>query len=208
MEIETFRAMNTNIQLGAEGTDPQAIRDGFSAAQHFVHEKEKQFTRFSSTSELSKLNQVRGAWFNVSEEMLEVISLARDFVEETSGLFDPSILPDLHRAGYDRSMDIIREHGALPGSWNAHPNRPAFDDILIRPEERLVSLPMDMSLDLGGIAKGWIAEKAAGVLAQFVPVCIVNAGGDLFTVGTPSGSGCWEVDIEDPFAAEQTAAIL
>lgn len=208
MEIDTFRAMNTNIQLGAEGTDPQSIRAGFKAVQQYIQEKEKQFTRFSAASELSKLNQVRGAWFHVSADMLEVISLARDYAEETNGLFDPSILPDLQRAGYDRSMDLIREHGALPGGWNTKSGKTVFDEILIRPEEHQVSLPVEMSLDLGGIAKGWIAEKAAALLANYAPVCIVNAGGDLFTIGTPEKNGCWEVDIENPFAPEETAVIL
>jgi thiamine biosynthesis lipoprotein len=55
-----------------------------------------------------------------------------------------------------------------------------------------------MALDLGGIAKGWIAEQAATILSEFSSACAVNAGGDMFLVGLPDGEDQWSVGIEDP----------
>ena len=55
-----------------------------------------------------------------------------------------------------------------------------------------------MQIDLGGIAKGWIAERAAHLLSQYTTSCAVNAGGDMFLVGYPHGQDSWEVGLEDP----------
>jgi thiamine biosynthesis lipoprotein len=71
-----------------------------------------------------------------------------------------------------------------------------------------VLLPAGLRIDLGGIAKGWIAEQAALRLSRFAPVCSVEAGGDLFAIGAPSDEPGWMVGLEDPFHPEQDLAVL
>ncbi len=65
-----------------------------------------------------------------------------------------------------------------------------------------------MQIDLGGIAKGWIAEKAASVLIQACQACAVNAGGDMFMIGLPAGLTTWEVGLEDPLDPARDLAVL
>jgi thiamine biosynthesis lipoprotein len=203
MEMFHFRAMNTDISFAAQG-DPTQLAPGFEKARQFILESERKFTRFSEDSELSQLNRAAGSWFTASANMLEVILLAEHYVELTQGLFDPSILPDLQRIGYDRSMDLIRAEGVFSLPNSAPRQRVPFNGIMIRPEESLIYLPPGLSLDLGGIAKGWIAEKAAAILAKYSPscgvspVCGVNAGGDMYLVGLPENNDGWPVDLEDP----------
>jgi thiamine biosynthesis lipoprotein len=67
----------------------------------------------------------------------------------------------------------------------------------------LILLPRGLELDLGGIAKGWIAEQAALLLSEFSSACAVNAGGDMFLVGHPEGAAQWPVAIEDPLQPER-----
>lgn len=197
MEGIQFRAMNTDIVLQAEGTADQ-LRPGFEAASQYIQDCECRFTRFSPDSELSHLNNAGGAWVQVSPELFEIILVAREFMQKTGGLFNPAILPNLQRIGYDRSMDLLRmeEDSAAPVA--AAFQAINFDDIQIRPEDYQVSLPMGAMLDLGGIAKGWIAEKAAGLLNKYSPACGVSAGGDMFLIGKPEGRETWSVDLENP----------
>jgi FAD:protein FMN transferase len=112
MEIFRFRAMNTDITLAAQGNSFH-VSQGFEKAQQYIEASERRFTRFSEDSELSQLNRAAGTWFHASADMTFVVSLAQQYVEQTNGLFDPSILPDLERVGYDRSMDLIRAEEAL-----------------------------------------------------------------------------------------------
>ena len=209
MNTFRFRAMNTDITLAAEGASGR-VEQGFEKAQRYIEASERRFTRFSEDSELSQLNRSAGTWFHASADMTFVVSLAKQYVEQTTGLFNPSILPDLERAGYDRSMDLIRaEASMLPSARLAPaPDLLPFDGLLINPDENLIFLPHGMRLDLGGIAKGWIAEQAAMVLSDYSVACLVDAGGDMFMVGQPEGEAAWQIELEDPLKPDWSLTSL
>ncbi|HPH96325.1 MAG TPA: FAD:protein FMN transferase [Anaerolineaceae bacterium] len=207
MQYDAFRAMNTSILLAAEG-DPASLAEGFRQTRTFIQRQEARFTRFSASSELCALNLSAGKWFKASPELFEVVSLARRYHEETGGLFNPAILPLLEEAGYDRSMDDLREglppHRAMgePGSYVMN-----FGPVELDGDRQAVHLPAGMRIDLGGIAKGWIAEQAARYFSTFASNCVVDAGGDFHFCGRPL-QGSWQVAVEDPFVSEHTLAML
>jgi FAD:protein FMN transferase len=161
-----FRAMNTSVMLAAEGESAVA---GVYVAKTFIDECEQRFSRFLPASELSELNRSAGNAIQISDDLMDILQLSMKYYTETNGIFDPSILSDLKRIGYDRSMDQIRAHGAglSPGVPNRTP-RPAFNEIRFDRANNRVRLPRGMEIDLGGIAKGWIVEKAAQLLNQTV----------------------------------------
>jgi thiamine biosynthesis lipoprotein len=137
------------------------------------------------------------------------MALARRFFHLTRCLFDPSILPDLKRVGYDRSMDLLREQGPAPLFESLLANiRPSFSEMDLDESEHTILLPPGMALDLGGIAKGWIAEQAAEILSRFATACVVDAGGDMFLVGLPTGLDHWSVELEDPLQPERLLTSL
>lgn len=197
--------MNTDVLLVAQGSPDQTV-EGFEKARQFVQASEARFSRFLETSELSALNRGAGTLFQASPELFTVVSLSQQFYHRTRGLFDPSVLPDLRRVGYDRSMDLLREGLPAPlfDSLMAV-KRPSFSEIELDEGGHRILLPTGMALDLGGIAKGWIAEQAALLLSNYSPACGVDAGGDMFLIGFPDGEGAWPVALEDPL---QSGAIL
>jgi thiamine biosynthesis lipoprotein len=208
VEAESFRAMNSEIVLMAEGEMSQ-IKSGFAAAQKFIEESEKRFTRFSEQSELSQLNRSAGNWFQSSPDLFEVVVEALDCHHKTNGLFDPSILPDLHRAGYIQSLDEIRRLGADPQpASRVQISASTFELIQLNSADSTIRLPAEMQIDLGGIAKGWIAERAARLLSQYSTSCAVNAGGDMFLIGYPHGQDFWEVGLEDPRDPQNDISML
>jgi len=208
MKTFEFRAMNTDIQLAAEGW-PKAVETGFGQARATIEALEARFTRFSDGSELSELNRSGGRWFEASPEMFDVVSKAVRLHQQTRGLFDPSILNALESAGYDRSFDRIREQGgAAAVAAPVKPNVYGFSQVRLDSIRRRIWLPPNLRIDLGGIAKGWIAERAAQALAAWSSACMVNAGGDSFLVGLPAGKPCWRFTLEDPADPERGIAVL
>jgi len=202
METHRFRAMNTDVLLAAQGI-PARIVEGFEKAQQFIQASEGRFSRFSEQSELSELNRSAGSPFQASPDLFAVITLAQRFFHQTRGLFDPSILQDLRRVGYDRSMDLLRKQVAAPLFESLLAGeRASFSEVDLDERRGMILLPPGMALDLGGIAKGWIAEQAANLLSEFSSACAVNAGGDMFLVGLPDGEEQWAVAIEDPLQPE------
>jgi FAD:protein FMN transferase len=206
IEYLEFRAMNSNIVLAAEG-NPVKLELGFEQARRFIQAGEARFTRFSETSELMALNRSSGEWVSVSAELYGLVHEAYGYNAETKGLFDPSILGALEGAGYDKSMDEIRARGAgsarVPG-----PVRIDFQETEFNPATSAIRLPHGLRIDLGGIAKGWIAERAAHVLVEFSDACAVNAGGDLFAIGLPAAESAWDIGLEDPRDERATLAAL
>lgn len=208
MRYHEFRAMNTQVLLAAEGPE-EFVETGFHQAQAFIEESEKRFTRFSDQSELAELNLSAGTWFQASADMFELVSLAARLHLQTQGLFDPAILDALEMAGYDRSMDVIREQGVqAPSPVLIRPRIYRFVDVRLEPQTNRIFLPDGMRIDLGGIAKGWIAERAARILSNWVTACAVDAGGDIFFIGVPQGEPHWRVSLEDPVEPDKTLAVL
>jgi thiamine biosynthesis lipoprotein len=206
MRTLPFRAMNTSVLLAAEGGGWAQI--GLQAARMYIHASERRFSRFLPNSELSHLNRSAGEWLTVSADMLELLKLSFTFYEQTGRLFDPSILPDLKRMGYDRTMDEVRTRGDVFPPASTRTLRPAFSEIGFDLSRSRVRLPSGMEIDLGGIAKGWIAGKAADLLSNFTDAGAVNAGGDMLFFGERTEAQDWAVYIENPHYPSRMLSVL
>lgn len=207
MQYLEFRAMNSDIIFAAEG-DARLVRHGFERARAFVEASEKRLTRFSSESELTHLNESSGEWFHASADLYGIVKHAHALGAETDGIFNPAILEALEHAGYDVSMDEIRAQGARPPQPALALAPLDFRTIELDDSQSAIRLPPGMRIDLGGIAKGWIAERAAQRLAEFTNACAVNAGGDLFLIGHPHEEPAWFIELEDPRDANKVLALL
>jgi FAD:protein FMN transferase len=207
MHYREFRAMSTEILLAAEGPQ-EDIERGFNKVQEFIAASEKRFTRFSPESELSQLNRASGNWFEASADLYEIVDLALTYYKKTHGLFDPAILDALEYIGYTRTIDELRAYGAAEPLAPVRLSPYRFSDTRMDRECLRIGLPRNMRIDLGGIAKGWIAERAAHLLAEYCEACAVDAGGDAYLVGLPAGEKDWRVTLEDPRDPDRGLAIL
>lgn len=178
-----FRAMGTTFELVVEGDVPPGPFDEVEAE---VARLERALTRFDPGSELSRLN-ARGE-LAASTDLVEVVELALDGRRRTNGRFDPTVHDAIVAAGYDRTFAELPADGPPPG-----PAAPGGGGV--RVEGRRIVLEPGVRLDLGGIGKGFAAERSAERLALHGP-CLVSAGGDVAVRGVPD-SGFWPVAVED-----------
>ncbi len=65
-----------------------------------------------------------------------------------------------------------------------------------------------VELDLGGIAKGFAVELAAGVLRAHGLAGFIDAGGNQFLLGRPPGKQTWRVGIKNPDSPERLLGVL
>ena len=101
-----FRAMNSTIHLNYYG---QNLQLG-SYVETFFEQSEQRLSRFRPSSELARLNQSARSECHLSADLFNVLEAARWAAHATDGLFDPTILDDLERAGYDRSFEQVHRH--------------------------------------------------------------------------------------------------
>lgn len=199
-----FRAMGSAINVWlnvpdiAEAGILQKIPDLFEAW-------EARFSRFRPNSELSQLNAGAGKWQLVSGQMAEVLSLALAASVKTDGVFNPLILAALESAGYDHSFDDPASF--VPAPLGEAETVPDFRQIEYEDATSTLRIPAGARLDLGGIVKGWAAQKAAEYLYQY-GACMVDAGGDIVARGAPDDSGGWLVTIAHPQTEQPLCTVL
>jgi thiamine biosynthesis lipoprotein len=179
-----FRAMGTEMELVLDAPARSEAFGAITAAESELRRLERLLSRFDPGSELSQLNRDRAT--RVGPELLELVELALSARERTGGRFDPTVHDALVAAGYDRSFQELsaRSPSELPS-----PVRCA-GRIRIDRETSAIELERGVHLDLGGIAKGYAADRAAATLAAVGP-CLVDAGGDIAVFGRP-----WPIGVE------------
>jgi FAD:protein FMN transferase len=185
-----FRSMGTTVDLiapDAPGFDVAAadVELLFASLDH-------RFSRFRDNSELSKVNARAGRWTHVSQPFADVLAMALRGAGKTDGLFDPTVLPALLAAGYDRDFAELRTGGVEPSDPPARTSR--WRDIEV--DDLMVRLPENLALDFGGVAKGWAVDRACEA-ARRLPWAVVDAGGDLRVTGGPPDGGL-DIAVEDP----------
>ena len=111
---------------------------------------------------------------------VQVLRATQYWVHRSGGAFNPA------RAGH-----ALARLGARPGLKAGMGAQPSIADIEMLSERR-VKMPASLSLDLGGIAKGYAVDQAAECLMRHgVSAALINAGGDLRVVG----SRAWPVEV-------------
>ena len=195
----TFRAMNTDILVIVATPAEQCAQaeTALSDVEALFAGVEAAVSRFRPESELSRLNRSAGRPFVASPLLFTLVAEALEAARATGGLFDPTILGALVAAGYDRSFELLSlAHGApttRPAGGRAH----TWRDVCLDARSRTIILPPGSGLDLGGIGKGWAADRAARRLRLFGNYA-VDAGGDISVGGVQGDGGPWAIGIEDP----------
>ena len=168
-------------------------------AEAWIHEMHDRITRFTPTSELSRFNASAGRWVEVSPLLEALLREALRAHELSGGLVNAAVLPSLLAAGYTRTF------AEGPTAVRVSSAPPALPEVLdVR--DGSARLRHGASIDLGGIAKGWFADRLAADLGENV---LVNLCGDLYargggedgTSGWPVGMGPQTVLLRDMGAA-------
>jgi len=189
-----FDALGSTCELLSLGTG-QATLERCEAR---VREAEARFTRFLPDSELARLNAGDGRYLPVSPQMFAMLEAALWAFEESQGLVNAAVLPALISAGYDRPF----RQGLSEPALAAAAQLPALPDVLLLDAStRSAALAPGAALDLGGIAKGALADLLIDELGDNA-VC--NLGGDLRVHGSgPEGDG-WHIGLCDRSAVALT----
>ena len=164
-------------------------------------------TRFDRRSPLMRANARPGEWHTVPQVLFDAVEAAHAAYEETGGAFDPRVLGDLVRLGYDRSLPFA-DGVAVP----AAPRPTTRPTTPWRPRLRPGRTPGvhlgGAPIDLGGIGKGLAVRWASQVLRGALDDFLVDAGGDCDCEGTGPEADGWRVGVEDPGGGELPLAVL
>src|SRR5438874_3711449 len=197
MRREEFRAMGTTISLLLPENQAEL---GLQLVRTIFTEWEQTLSRFLPDSELSQLNEHAGTATAVSDLLYSVLATALTAAQATQGVYDPALLDQLVRVGYDRTFDDLQSVQPVQavGFDPIIPGEPGgrWRGIKVDPIRRRVTLPAGIKLDFGGIAKGMAVDAALEQLRQNgISPALVNAGGDLAVLGLPPTAQHWQLAV-------------
>lgn len=150
-----------------------------------------------SSSEISKINDNAGESFvKVSDDTYSVIKESINFSNMSNDTFDISIGPiiDLWAIGTDNAK--------VPTQKEIDTNLTLvnYKDILVDDENKSVKLAnKNMKIDLGGIAKGYAADKIYEYLKEEqLKSALINLGGNIYAFGNKENNQPFSIGVQDP----------
>lgn len=190
---------DTQKQLDAQAET--ILTDVFNRCREY----ESIFSRTLPGSELYKLNhresttsQADGTeTASVSDDLAACISLALDYSERSNGAFDLTVAPLSDLWNFSAADPHVPDSSDLESALVSVD----YKNVQITGNTVTFSMP-DTQIDLGAVAKGYIADRLTEELkAQGVTSAIINLGGNILCVGAKPSSDAFTIGIQDPFDA-------
>jgi thiamine biosynthesis lipoprotein len=185
--------MGTTVRVVLYAPGREAADSAAAAAYRAVQRLDSLFSDYRDDSEIAELSRGAGGEARpVSDDLWRVLESAAAWAERTDGAFTVTVGP------VTRLWRWALRRGELPDpsrlSRARERARPA--DLVLDADRHTARLiTPGMSLDLGGIAKGYAADVMLDSLrAHGLPMAFVDAGGDLALGDAPPGTDGWRVE--------------
>ncbi|MBI4683291.1 MAG: FAD:protein FMN transferase [Nitrospirae bacterium] len=199
MYKESRVLMDTYCSITVVSPSKEKARAAIDAGYAEIEKLDKYLNNFSPDSEISAVSKSAGAGpVKVSEETLDLMKKTIGISADTDGAFDPTIAPVLKLWKFSG-----RPASPLLPSGETIKNALRLVDyrkIKVISESSAIYLEdTGMELDLGGIAKGFAADKAVeAIKAKGIKSALVAIAGDIRGYGLSAGGNAWKVGIQDP----------
>lgn len=206
--IRNFFAMDTVMSIQVYGPESETAAD---AAVSEVNQLEKLFSRTLDKSDIAQLNACAGdgTAVSLSPETVALLSKAQENSSATAGAFDPTIAPVMDAWGFGTSKDTFR----VPSSTELSSLLPLVNYTALKLNAQTNTAQLEspgMEVDLGGIAKGYAADRLVSLLNDSgITSALLNLGSSTVTAlgNRPDGTP-WRIALRDPQQEDQQLLIL
>ena len=191
--------LDTVVTLTAYTDYPELLESALKECARY----EQMLSRTVEGSEVWKINHAEGKAVTVSPETAEILRAAVQVSEMSGGAFDITIAP------VSVLWDFRSETKAIPDADAIAQAAAKVDYRQIRIDGNDVTIPAGMMIDLGGIAKGYIADAVKAQLeAAGIESAILSFGGNIVSIGLKPDGSAWRVGIQDIDAPTGTTMMV
>lgn len=190
--------MGTTVETTARTRDVNLCKQAFISEYTEMQRIENLLSCEKDSSEISAINRASGLHpVKVSEETLDMVKRAKAYCKKYNGVFDVTIGPLSDLWGFSSDKEIVLPKDKTIKSLDKLVN---YKNLVINEKDTTVFLKKKgMSIDLGGIAKGYAIDRGSAVLKKWgITNFILNAGGDIYVSGTKDKETLWKVGIKHP----------
>ena len=180
--------LDTVITLTAYTENGQILKDALEECGRY----ESVLSRTVEGSDVWRINHAEGRPVEVSDDTIAILKCAEKISQLSDGAFDVTIAP------VSTLWDFRSENPKLPDSEVIARAAALVDYSQMKTEGNTVILPAGMMIDLGGIAKGYIADRIKEYLeSRGVKHAILSFGGNIVAIGKKPDGSDWKVGIQD-----------
>ena len=180
--------MDTFVTLTAYVEDEQILNDAFAECERY----ENLLSRTIENSDVWRINHAEGQPVEVSDDTVKILETAMQISELSDGAFDVTIAPA------SSLWDFRSGKAELPDAAALEEAAAKVDYTRLQLEGNVVTLPAGMMIDLGGIAKGYVADAIKEYLiGRGVTSAILSFGGNIVGIGQKPDGNPWKVGIQD-----------
>ncbi len=187
--------MDTLVEVKAYG--PKA-GEAIDAVFHRIDEIEQMASPSLETSDVSKINLAAGKeYVKVHSEIIKMIKTAVTYSALSDGAFDITVGPLIKLWGIGTADEKIPSESEIKEVLPLV----GYENISINEADSSVKLLKEgMSVDMGGIAKGYAADESVRILKDYgVKSAIINLGGSsIYTLGQKPDGSLWSVAVKHP----------
>lgn len=192
IEDEVY-ALNTIITFTVYDGNSEAI----DKAKAEIKRLEALLSVTDKNSDIYRINSSPDTFVNVSEDTLNLIKTSLTVSENTQGIFDITIYPAVKLWGFTTSEYKVPADSEL----SEVKRNIDYKNIQLLETTQSVKIPNGTELDLGGIAKGYVADKTAEVLInEGVNSALLNFGGNVRLIGSKPDGSDFKIGIKAPFS--------
>jgi thiamine biosynthesis lipoprotein len=192
---ETRMAMGTFVTMTLMHTSQDEAEEAIDRVVEEIDRLVGLMDRFNESTPVARLNR-EGVIKDAPPELIEVISRALYHHQLTGGSFDISVKPvvDLFEEKMGHRKEVLSTERELKVALAL------IDSHQIELEGRSVRFKKPgMGITLDGIAKGYAVDRASEMMADLgIKNHLINAGGDIRTMGSKESQKPWTVAIQDP----------
>ncbi len=189
----TLPLMNTYVTITVYDNSRYRAQEAMDKAFSKMKALINIFNRFDKNSHVSWLNQNKRLT-DVPEELLNVLMRAKSITKLSNGKFDITVLPLLEIIEYEYKI-----HGHFPEPKLIKEVLPYVGWKNISISKRKIELSSQSKITLDGIAKGYIVDQGAEILKKSnIKHALIDAGGDIKTIGGKDRLQGWKIGVEDP----------
>lgn len=188
-------ALDTIIRFTLYDEDEELCKDVVGKCKDEITRLENLLSISKENSDIYKLNNSKEEKCSVNKETALLINEACDISKSCDGAFDISVRPLMTLWGFD-----TKEY-RVPSDSEIEKTLPLVSYENINVDGEYVTKAENIEIDLGGIAKGYVADKVAKIIKNSgVSSALINLGGMITTVGESSSSDkdCWRIGIVHP----------
>ena len=163
----SHQAMNTTFEIFIANEDKSYAQQAAHEAFNEIDKLENEFSRYKPNSDISRINNLEsGKTIIINEDVMNCLVQSKYVYELTKGIFDITLGKSIQNWKENQINNLDED------------NRGGFSNVILDKSKFALTALNPINIDLGGIGKGYAADKVAELLNEWeINNFLINAGG-------------------------------